>query len=81
MGTDKEIEPVEIFAGTTWQAGIVKSLLENAGIVAFLKDAIMGTLNPWWTAPSGAGSIKVFVSNLDYDKAKSIVDEFEKNSK
>jgi len=40
-----------IFVGTAWEAGIVKSLLENAEIEALLKDEIMGTLNPWWTAP------------------------------
>lgn len=73
-------EPVEVFAGTAWQAGLVKSLLENAEINAYLKDEIIGTLNPWWTAPGGAGSVKVFVSLLDYDKARIIVDDFEKNS-
>lgn len=76
MNPDKYIEPVEVFAGTTWQAGLVKSLLENAEIDAFLTDEIIGTLSPWWTAPGGAGSVKVFVSNLDYDKAKEIVEEF-----
>jgi len=79
MNTDNEIEPVEVFAGTAWQAGIVKSLLENAEIEAYLKDFIIGTLNPWWTAPGGAGSVSVFISSQDYDKAKLIVDEFEKN--
>jgi hypothetical protein len=81
MKTDKGIELVEIFAGTTWQAGMVKSLLENAEIEAFLKDVIIGTLNPWWTDPGGAGPIKVLVSSSDYDKAKMIVDEYEKNLK
>jgi len=72
---------IEVFAGTTWQAGMVKSLLENAGIEVFVKDEIIGTLNPWWTAPGGAGSVTVFISNLDFDKAKPIVDEYEKNLK
>ena len=81
MNTDNEIEPVEVFAGTAWQAGVVKSLLEDAGIESFLKDAIMGTLNPWWTAPGAAGSVKIFVSEPDHDEAKIIVDEYEKNLK
>ena len=75
------IEPVEVFAGTAWQAGMVKSLLENEEIEAFLKDDIIGTLGPWWAAAGGAGSVKVFVSNLDFMKAKVIVDEYEKNLK
>jgi hypothetical protein len=77
----KEPEPVEVYSGTAWQAGIVKSLLENAEIEAFMIDKIMGTLNPWWTAPGGAGSVRVFVSNEDYSKAREIVEEFEKNLK
>lgn len=76
-----ETEPILIFAGTAWEAGIVKSLLENAEVEAFLKDEIMGTLNPWWTAPGGAGSVKVFVSGPDYEKANEIVKEFERNIK
>ncbi len=79
MNKNNEAEPILIFAGTAWEAGIVKSLLENAEIEAFLKDEIMGTLNPWWTAPGGAGSVKVFVSDSDFDKASEIVKEFEKN--
>ena len=38
MKTDKEIYPVEVFAGTAVQANLVKSLLENAEIEAYLKD-------------------------------------------
>jgi hypothetical protein len=79
MKINKENKPVEIFAGTEWQAGMVKSLLENADIEAFLIDEIIGTLNPWWTAPGGAGSVRVFVSNSNYDEAKLIVEEYEKN--
>lgn len=71
---------VEVFSGTSWQAEMVKSLLENAEIKAFVKDGIMGTLNPWWTAPGGAGSVKVFVPNADFELAKQIVSEYEANN-
>ena len=81
MKTNIKNEPIEVFAGTTWQAGMVKSLLENEGIVSFLKDEIIGTLNPWWTAPGGAGAVKVFVSELDYDTAGLIAEEYRKNLK
>jgi len=81
MDDEKEVKLIEIFAGTTWQAGMVKSLLENAEIEAFLADEIIGTLSPWWTAPGGAGSVKVFISSLDIENAKVIVSEFENNLK
>jgi hypothetical protein len=79
MIPNNDITPVEIFDGTPWQAGMIKSLLENAEVDAYLKDDLMGTLNPWVAAPGGVGSVKVFVSNYDFDKAKEIVDEYEKN--
>lgn len=79
MKPNDDIEAMEVFAGTTWQAEMVKSLLENAEIEAYMKDEIVGTLSPWWTAPGGAGSVKVVVSSLDYETAKAIVDEYEDN--
>lgn len=74
--TDNPEEPVEVYSGNAWQAGMVKSLLENAEINCFLQDEIMGTLNSWWTAPGGAGSVRVFVSHDDYEKAKVVVESF-----
>jgi hypothetical protein len=81
MKPNNENEPVEVFAGTSWQAEMVKSLLENAEIEAFLNDGIVGTLAPWWAAPGGAGSVRVFVSGESYDEAKLIVNEYETNLK
>ncbi len=74
----EETKLIEIFAGTAWQAGMVKSLLENEGIEAFLKDEIIGTLSPWWSAPGGAGAVKVIVSNADYGHAMQVIEEYNK---
>ncbi len=71
--------PVIIFAGTIWEAELVKSLLENAEIEAFLRDENTGTMAPWYTAGGGAGSVKVVVSGADLETARCVVDEFEKN--
>jgi hypothetical protein len=79
MKTAEKKELVEVFDGTSWQAEMVKSLLKDAGIEAYIKDSIMGMLNPWWTAPGGAGAVKVFVAEPDINEAKQIVAEYEKN--
>lgn len=78
---DNDIEPVEVFSGSIWEAELLKSLLENAEIETFLQDENTGTIAPWYTAPGGAGSVKVVVSSRDYNEAKTIVEEFEKNMK
>jgi hypothetical protein len=79
MKPNNEIEPVEIFSGTIWEAGLVRSLLENLEIETFLRDENTGAMAPWYTAGGGAGAVKVIVSNLDEEKAREIVAEFEKN--
>ena len=58
---------------------MVKNLLENSGIEAFLQDEIIGSLNLPWAAPGGIGLVKVMISSSDYENAKLIVDEYEKN--
>ena len=80
MKKDKDITPLEVFAGTAVQATLVKSLLENAEIDAYLKDEFTGTLYPWHTTPGGVGAVKVFVSSLDHEKARIVVDEYESNT-
>jgi Putative prokaryotic signal transducing protein len=76
MSTNNEDHSVEIYAGDMIGAGMVKSLLENAEIKAYLKDEIIGTLTSWIAAPGGAGAIKVLISSADYDRAKRIVDQY-----
>lgn len=66
---------VEVFEGNLFQAQMVKNLIENDGIESFFKDELVGTRNPVWRPGSG---VRVMVSDLDYDRARLIVDEFEK---
>ncbi len=79
MSENNEEVPVEVFSGTIWEVGMLKSLLEDADIEVFLKDEINGTMVPWITSPGGAGSVKVIVSSNNYEKAKSIVEKYERN--
>ena len=74
-------EIIEIFSGTSWEVGMVKSLLDNAEIKSFLKEEIMGTLNPWHTVAGGAGSIKIIINSIDYDRAKLIIEEYSKSQR
>ena len=80
MKADKDIYPAEVFAGTVLQANLVKSLLENAEIEAYLKDEFTGVLYPWHTTAGGVGAVKVFVSSADHEKARIVVDEYESNT-
>jgi hypothetical protein len=81
MNKDMEIYPIEVFDGTQWQAMLVKSLLENAEIETFLKDERMGVLVPWNVDAGGAGPVKIFVSNLDAQKAREVIAQYEQAEK
>ncbi len=80
MNTKDEIKPVTIFSGNIMEAEMLKNILENEEIEAFLNDEFIGAIAPWYTAPGGLGSVKVIVSSLDAAKAKLIVEEFEKSN-
>ena len=77
MKAENEITPVEVFDGTQWQAMLVKSLLDNAEIESFVKDSRMGVLAPWNLDAGGAGPVKIFVSNLDADKAREVIAQYQ----
>jgi len=75
MQNDKT-KAVEVFRGTMMEAAIVKSLLENAEVEAFLKDEF---LTPWNDASGWQNAVKIIVSSEDIEQAKIVVDEYLKN--
>jgi hypothetical protein len=79
MDQKQNITSEIVYAGNIVEVGMVKSMLESAGIQAYLQDEFQGMIVPWITSPAGIGAIKVLVSSDDYDQAKQIVDEYEQN--
>ena len=79
MKKEKENYLVEAFAGNAVQATMVKSLLENAEIAAYLKDEFTGVIAPWHSEPGGVAAVKVLVSSQDMEKARLVIEEYERN--
>ena len=79
MKSKKDNDIIEVFAGTSIDAEIVRSLLEDSGIKTFLKDDNMGTIAPWQVSGGGAGAVKIIINSNDYDKAKLIVEKYEES--
>jgi hypothetical protein len=79
MNKAQDTKLIEVFSGTTWEAGVVKSLLENAEIEVYLKDEVRGTLAPWHVSPGGVGAVKVIVADTDVENAMQVVSDYEKS--
>lgn len=79
MEKNDNISSVIIFSGSTWEAGMVKSLLEDAGVDAYLHDEIRGSNIPVIVDAGGLGAVKVIVSSNDLGLATLVVDEYKQN--
>ena len=78
MDINNNIKSVEVFSGTQWEAGMIKSLLENEQIGSYVKDEIMAGLNTFSLLPGGSIQVKVMVSNNDFDKSVKVINEYKK---
>ena len=79
MKTKKANDIIEVFAGSSIEAEIVKSILQDSDIEAFLKDENMGTIAPWHVSAGGAGAVKIIINSDDYEKAKLIIEKYEES--
>ena len=73
---DNQDPIVEIFSGTPWEAGMIKSMLEDSEIPCFIKNDI---LNDYAIEPTFQAGVKAMISGSDFDKAKEIVEGYYRN--
>lgn len=72
MAGDSE-EFVEIFAGPAVKAGMIRSLLEAEGLMAFVRDEHMAIMEPWLRYGVGVGAAKVVVPRAEAEAAQEIL--------
>lgn len=70
MNKTDQSKSVEVFSGSSWEAEIIKGLLESNDIRSVVKDGILGTL-----APYIAPAVSLLVTEEDYEEAKKIISE------
>ncbi len=71
--------PVMVYSGMLWEAELVKAMLLDEEIFAFLSDKIFGGVLPPIYSATDTGQVKVMVSSRDAERAQTIVAKFEKN--
>ena len=73
---DKDLTPYEIYEGSQWEAGLLKSILEDNDIETYITEAYA---LPWNNLPVKGAAAKVFVALKDFEQAKVIVTDFYSN--
>lgn len=73
---DKNLAPHEVFEGSAWEAGLLKSILEDNDIETIMQEAYA---LPWNAIPVKGAAAKVFVALENLEQARAIVDEFYTN--
>jgi len=73
---DKDLAPYQVFEGSAWEAGLLKSILEDNDIETIIEQDMS---LPWNLIPTTGASAKVFVAFKDLEQAQSIVNEFYTN--
>lgn len=69
-------EFVEIYSGELWQSAVIKDLLEDNGIQAFIENELMGNIAPWQISAGGVASVNIKVLTSDFVLAKALISEF-----
>jgi len=73
---DKSLAPYEVFEGSAWECGLLKSILEDNDIETYMTQDYQ---LPWNSIPVKGAAAKVFVALKDLEQAKAIVEEFYSN--
>ncbi len=69
---------VEVFTGDLWEAEVIKGLLESEGIISMVKDETLGVVTGYYLN-TGKG-VKVLVNEEDEQRAKSVIEENQKEA-
>lgn len=70
---------IVVFRGNLVDAEMVKEILSDNGILAHLKNQLMGSIAPWQVSAGGFESVEVEVLEKDKGKALDLINEFNKS--
>ncbi|KAA6331976.1 hypothetical protein EZS27_017488 [termite gut metagenome] len=69
MKTKRHSSTVEVFSGFSWEAELVKGLLESIGIASILKTGNFGSIDP----SSSNNIVTVLVAEENYQSAMTAI--------
>ena len=66
----------KVFAGELWKSTMIKNMLEENGVQAFLENEYSGSIAPFQVTLGGVNPVNVVVSSENYEKALKFIEEF-----
>lgn len=55
---------------------MIQHVLEDNGVQVHLENALLGRIEPWMISAGGLNPVKIIVSDVNYDLALKLIDEF-----
>ncbi|MBT3424567.1 MAG: DUF2007 domain-containing protein [Bacteroidetes bacterium] len=71
-----ESDIIVIYKGNPFDSEIIKEILNDNGIIANLKNHLMGTIAPWQVSAGGVDPIEVEILANDKEQAMKLIDEY-----
>jgi hypothetical protein len=79
---------INVFSGDLIESKNIQNLLESENLEVFAVNQYMSSIEPWALTPGGFKPVTLKVNDLDFEKAKKIVEDYvsgnleiEKNNK
>ena len=69
---------ITIFSGEFFEVISIRNLLESMNIKVFTINEQMSCIKPWIVSPGGVKPMTLKVKDEDFDKAKKLIDDYNK---
>lgn len=76
MKDQNDVKLVTVFEGEPWQVTMMQNILVENDIPAFIRNGLMGSIEPWAVTSGGLNPAQLMVSDLDSEAAARIIEEF-----
>jgi hypothetical protein len=76
MSTPNESMQIEVFSGEFWQASLMRQLLSEHDIFAFIGNELLSSIDPVIVSITVASHVTLKVSQADSQRALELIEEY-----
>ena len=76
MSTQNTSMQVEVFSGEFWQASLIRQLLSDHDIFAYLGNELLSSIDPVIVSTTVVSHVSLKVSQADSQRALELIEEY-----